>query len=118
MNLIKRIGYYFFGLSIGIVLISFIFNGKKTSCNYGPQARVKSQLLSKIIIIPDSLIERNISSESIKIFIKNSSVDFSMSNTQKDSCKTYVLKGYLSSKQSSIEVENCSKALSIIRVDP
>ena len=118
MALIKRIAYYFFGLSIGIILISFIFNGKKTSCNYGPQARVKSQLLSKVIIIPDSFIERNISDESIKNFIKNSSVDFSMSNTKKDSCKTYVLNGYLSSKQSSIEVENCSKSLSIIKINP
>ena len=118
MNLIKRIGYYFFGLSIGIVLISFIFNGKKTSCNYGPQARVKSQLLSKMIIIPDSLIERNISSESIKIFIKNSSVDFSMGNTQKDSCKTYVLNGYLSSKKTSIKFENCNRTVSIIEVNP
>lgn len=105
-------------MSIGLIILSFIFSGKKTSCNYGPQARVKSQLLKKEIIIPDSFIKMNISNQTINDFIKNSSVDFSMSNTNKDSCKTYVLNGYLSSKKTSIKFENCVKTLSLLEINP
>ena len=49
MAFLKRLGYYLFGLSIGVIILSFIFSGKKTSCNYGPQARVKSQLESVLL---------------------------------------------------------------------
>jgi len=105
-------------MSIGLIILSFIFSGKKTSCNYGPQARVKSQLLRKEIIIPDSFIKMNISNGAVNDFIRNSSVDFSMSNTLKDSCKTYVLNGYLSSKKTSIKFENCVKTLSLLEINP
>lgn len=105
-------------MSIGLIILSFIFSGKKTSCNYGPQARVKSQLLRKEIIIPDSFIKMNISNVTVNDFIRNSYVDFSMSNTLKDSCKTYVLNGYLSSKKTSIKFENCTKTVSLIEINP
>jgi len=119
MAFLKRLGYYLFGLSIGIIILSFIFNGKKTSCNYGPQARVKSQLLRKKINVPDSILNNkiNITDNTIEDFIKNSSIDFSMSNTKKDSCKTYVLKGYLISKHASIEIENCLKVVTVLKIN-
>tara|TARA_B100000767_G_C19720341_1_gene516955 strand:+ start:966 stop:1322 length:357 start_codon:yes stop_codon:yes gene_type:complete len=117
MTFIKRLGYFLFGLSIGIVILSFIFSGKKTSCNYGPQARVKNELIRKKINIADSLLTENVNVESIKKFIKNSSVDFSKSNTNKDSCKTYILRGYLNSKYTSIEVENCLKNIVLLDVN-
>ena len=56
--------------------------------------------------------------EFVNDFIKNSSVDFSKSNTNKDSCKTYVLNGYLSSKKTSIKFENCVKTLSLLEINP
>jgi len=119
MAFLKRLSYYLIGLSIGIIILSFIFNGKKTSCNYGPQARVKSQLLRKEINIPDSILENkiNITDKTIEDFIKNSSIDFSESNTKKDSCKTYVLKGYLISKHTSIEIENCLKVITVLKIN-
>ncbi len=39
MKLIQRIGYYLGGFSIGLVILAFFLNGKKTSCSYGPDAR-------------------------------------------------------------------------------
>ena len=119
MSFIKRLGYYLFGVSIGIIILSFIFSGKKTSCNYSPEARVKSQLLKKKITISNSITENNtISIESIKGFIKKSNINFSLSNTKKDSCKIYILNGYLSKKYSTIEVENCLKTITILKIDP
>ena len=52
MKILYRFGYYLAGLSIGLVFLAFIFNGKKTSCNYSPSARVKNNLLQKKIENP------------------------------------------------------------------
>jgi len=117
MSFIKRLGYFLFGLSIGLIILSFIFSGKKTSCNYGPQARVRSQLIKKKIDAPDSILVNNITIKSIKKFIENSSVDFSKSDTKKDSCKIYTLNGYLISKYASIQVENCLKKIKILEIN-
>ena len=116
MDFIKRLSYYLFGLSIGIVILIFIFNGKKTSCNYGPEARVKSQLLTKDIQISNKINNDNITNKLIKDFIKNSSVNFSKSNTTKDSCKTYILDGYIMSKFTTIELENCLNIVTVLEI--
>ncbi len=47
MTLLKRIGYYLGGFSIGLVLLAFFLSGKKTSCDYSPSARVKKNIRTK-----------------------------------------------------------------------
>ena len=47
MKLFFRIGYYLFGFTIGLFLLSIIFKGKKTSCNYSPNDRVINDLSKK-----------------------------------------------------------------------
>ena len=49
MRVIDRFGYYLGGFSVGLIFLGFVFSGKKTSCNYGPSARVKNNLLQKKI---------------------------------------------------------------------
>ena len=47
MSFLKRLYYYSTGFIIGIFFLFFIFNGKRTSCNYGPSARVIDNIISK-----------------------------------------------------------------------
>jgi len=47
MEFLHRLGYYLGGFSIGLVLLFFIFNGKRTQCHYGPEARVLDNLSDK-----------------------------------------------------------------------
>ena len=117
MSLIKRFSYYFFGLSIGLVILSFFLSGKKTSCNYGPESRVINELLKKEIII-EKITDFNykINTDDVKEFIKNSSVDFSNSNTSIDSCKIYNLTGYLLDEYKEILFENCAKTVRALSI--
>ena len=55
MKLLYRLGYYFVGFSVGLIFLTFIFSGKKTSCNYSPSARVKGNLEKKEIFISQEL---------------------------------------------------------------
>ena len=47
MSFLYRLGYYLGGFSAGLVILFFLFNGKRTQCNYGPEARVLNNLSEK-----------------------------------------------------------------------
>jgi len=51
MRVIDRFGYYLGGFSVGLIFLGFVFSGKKTSCNYGPSARVKNKVIVNFIPI-------------------------------------------------------------------
>ena len=55
MKLIQRVGYYLGGFSIGLVILAFFLSGKKTSCSYGPEARVLKNINAKKIIYSNKL---------------------------------------------------------------
>ena len=104
------------GFSVGLIFLAVIFKGKKTSCNYGPNDRVISNL-SKKNWNTESKNIRGFDSISFQGFLQKASVDFSKSNTRKDSCKTYFLNGFWEEKALSLEVENCEKTLNLIAFD-
>ena len=91
MNLLYRLGYYFAGFSVGLIFLTFIFSGKKTSCNYSPSDRVKGNLENKEISISQELQNKYpfLDENLIKNYIKNGKIDFAKSNVKLDSCKTY-----------------------------
>ena len=47
MSLMRRLGYYLGGFSIGLILLAFFLSGKRTSCDYGPEARVLKNIRTK-----------------------------------------------------------------------
>ena len=118
MNFLKRLGYYLGGFSAGLIFLAFFFNGKKTQCNYGPEARVLNDLSKKEwrfakgvypVILLDSL--------SINTFIEYADVDFSSSKTSIDSCKVYQIETELELKKYALRVENCKKNATILKIE-
>ncbi|PDH43531.1 MAG: hypothetical protein CND43_03770 [Flavobacteriales bacterium MED-G15] len=116
MKLLYRIGFYLVGFSVGLILLAVILKGKKTSCNYGPNDRVISNLSRKSW---SSEVVNHASFDAISFhkFLEKASVDFSKSDTQKDSCRVYFLNGYWNDQAISLEVENCEKEVKLIRLN-
>ena len=112
MPFIKRLSYYLFGLSLGIVLILLFFNAKNTKCNYSPQKRVINDLSSKKWISSNNKID------SLKYYtwLKNGKINFSKSNTKLDSCKIYCLETTDNQKKISIYLSNCNKIVKILNI--
>ena len=108
MEFLHRLGYYLGGFSIGLILLFFIFNGKRTQCHYGPEARVLDNLSDKNWVISPSLTT-SIELDSLKIhhMLNAADVDFRASDTSLDSCKIYVLNSYLGKRPVQLSVENC-----------
>ena len=121
MKLIQRLGYYLGGFSIGLIILAFFLSGKKTSCSYGPNARVlknistKELLYSKTVI--DQIEDQTIDTASISTILRKGNVNFSKSNTKLDSCKFYVIEDKINSKEIALTIENCDSIATIKQVE-
>lgn len=117
MKLIQRIGYYLGGFSLGLVILAFFFNGKKTSCSYGPDARVlKNIRLKKIEYSNDThsqLINNNLDSTAVNYVLKKGNINFSESNARQKPCGVYLVEGNYNEKEIELTIENCDSIATI-----
>ena len=111
MKLIQRIGYYLGGFSMGLIILAFFLNGKKTSCSYGPEARVIKNINSKNIIYDASI--QPLDSTLINHILKNGNINFSKSNTRQEPCGIYLLEGNYNNTEVKLTVENCDSIATI-----
>ena len=109
MDFSKKIKLFSFGLLLGTFFLITFLNGKKVSCNYGPESRVINNLKQKKWIFENKKI--TLDSLNIIDFLENSKVEFNKSNTKKDSCRVYYLKGIRQYKGIIIDAINCSKTV-------
>lgn len=121
MKLAHRIGYYLGGFAIGIVILMFFLSGKRTSCDYGPDARVlKNIRLKKRTFNEAALItmkSQGIDTSHISTALKVGDVLFSESDTNKDSCNIYAIKYKTDEKTIKFKAENCSKIATISNIE-
>lgn len=111
MKFIHRLGYYLGGFSIGLILLMFFLSGKKTSCDYGPEARVLKNINSKELNYTDGFIK---DSSAINHTLKYGDVNFSKSNTSKKQCNVYFIEGNYNDKIIELTVENCDSIAKIL----
>ncbi len=115
MTLIQRIGYYLGGFSIGLIILAFFFNGKKTSCAYGPEARVLKAITTKPLNYSPLLLDK-IDSATVKKLLKTGAIAFSKSDTRKKPCGIYVVENEWQDKPIELSVENCDSLVKILDV--
>lgn len=117
MKLIQRIGYYLGGFSMGLVILAFFLNGKKTSCSYGPEARVLKNINSKKVIYSDKvtsyLNSNSIDSAEIKTVLKKGDINFTDSKTRVKPCGIYNVEGTVNKKDIILIIENCDSIATI-----
>ena len=104
MSFIKRLFYYLGGVGLGIIILMFFLSGKKTSCDYGPNARtlkfLKSKPLQKSKDLEIELMRYNIDSLELQSTLDSGEVNFSSSETSNDSSKIYAIEINLEEKGS------------------
>jgi len=120
MKLIYRIAYYLGGFTIGIILLLFFLSGKRTSCDYGPNARTLKNIRTKRASYSSSalkaLSDNNLDTAAIQSVFLNGNVLFSESDTRPDSCKIYMVESLYEKKNIKVKVQNCNKEAAILDV--
>ena len=109
MDTPKKLKFFSFGLLLGTFFLFTFLNGKKLSCNYGPESRVINNLKQKKWVYK----RKNINQDTLDLidFLENSKVIFNKSNTRKDSCRVYRIRGLGKYQEIIINAENCSKVV-------
>lgn len=79
---------------------------EKTSCAYGPEARVLKNITTK----EHEYTNTTIDSALVASILQEGSVNFSKSDTKRDSCKLYIIEATLDAKDYELVIENCEKA--------
>ncbi|WP_067149365.1 DUF4258 domain-containing protein [Pseudotamlana agarivorans] len=117
MKLIQRIGYYLGGFSLGLIILAFFLSGKKTSCSYGPDARVLKNINSKKIIyspeVKQSINDKYTDSSEISTILKKGDINFSDSNPRQAPCGIYSIEGEHKNRNIQLTVENCDSIATI-----
>lgn len=121
MKFIKRLGFYSGGFIIGLLLLFFFLGGKRTSCDYGPNARTLKNIRIKERAFSDKTLQQlkqqQLDTSAITKLLEDGNVLFSESNTELDSCKVYVIEGTVSDKNLKISVENCNTKATILSAE-
>ncbi len=102
-KLIRRFGYYLVGLALGVVALTYINQQKGTTFNYGPNARVLSQLrLRDTLKISTEakymLQQHHLDSLDIQYVLHKGEWDRSKSNVHKKPCPDYWLDATIGKK--------------------
>jgi hypothetical protein len=87
MNFISRLSYFSGGFLIGLAFLMFFLSGKKTSCSYFPESRVKKDISRKNLEF-QNLLKKEDSLILIKV-LQNGVINFSKSKTDLINCKEY-----------------------------
>ena len=105
MNFIKRLTFFSGGFIIGLLFLMFFLSGKKTSCNYMPNSRVKNDILKKNI----SFSKLKNKSDSLVILnsISDGNIIFSKSDTSKKKCKEYYFENNNKNNEIWLKINNC-----------
>jgi hypothetical protein len=117
MHIAKRFGFYGFGFVIGLLLLFFFLNGKKAGCDYGPDARTLKNIKIKQRVFStqslQALKQNNLDTSAVSSLLRFGDVNFGESNTKLDSCKVYVIEGFVKNTNLKMNVQNCDKTATI-----
>ncbi len=120
MQLLKRIGYYLVGVSLGSIAVLFFWKQKNVSFDYLPNARtlknirVKERLFSEQATL--KMLEKQIDTAMITRILKYGEVDFSKSKTNLKPCREYWIDAKNLQKEISLVVKNCDSTATITKI--
>lgn len=102
---------------MGLIILAFFLSGKKTSCSYGPDARVIKNISQKKIaytnVAQTFINNNNLDSLAIKTILQSGNVNFSKSNARQEPCGLYLIESRYKDKNVELFVENCDSLATV-----
>jgi len=123
LSFIKRLTYYLGGVGLGSLLLMFFLSGKKTSCDYGPNARTLKFLKNKPLKITqktiDNLDKFGLDTTKINQVFESGEINFSKSQISRTLPNIYILEFNIDSiGQSDFIFEAQKDSIRLISIKP
>tara|TARA_B100000795_G_C22676488_1_gene389990 strand:+ start:259 stop:636 length:378 start_codon:yes stop_codon:yes gene_type:complete len=117
MSLFKRFIYYLLGVSLGSIIVYFIWTGKEVSFDYGMDARTLKTIRTKALIYSetaDSYMKKfKIDSLAIQYVLTKGDVNFGKSNQHKEPCPEYSVTGEYKDRRIDLWIIRCESTSTI-----
>ena len=120
MTFKERLPYFLGGLTIGIIIVVFIFDKKNTTFDYGPNARVLKNLRTKERVYSKEALESmyyyQLDTSTVSKILTNGNVDLG-NKIKLDSCLyQYSIQGSKKLKNIELIVKNCDSTAFIEKI--
>lgn len=115
MAFLKRLGFFLFGLAIGLIFLAFFLKKKSDETGvefcYFPNCRTLKDIRSKPLSYSDAVSKMiaggELDSMGITHILSKGEVDFGKSDTKTKDCKTYIIIGEVKGIEAVMKVKNC-----------
>lgn len=120
MTFKQRLPYFLGGLTIGIIIVVFIFGKKNTTFDYGPNARVLKNLKTKNRVFSKEALSTmyyyQLDTATVSKILNSGNVDLG-NKVKLDSCMyQYSIKGARELKNIELIVKNCDSTAVIDKI--
>lgn len=114
----KRLGFFLFGLAVGIYLLGRIYEKKNATFEYGPNARTLKSIRNKPHFVYAEEVERlmqqqNIDTIAVQSLLYYGKIKFTKENRGKAPCHTYLIEPTKKTANISISVERCDSIATV-----
>lgn len=120
-DLLKRFKLFGSGMTLGIVMLVFFFNGKKASCNWFPNAKALEYIRNKNIKYSPELnvqLQNKLTdSLDIQTILLEGNIDFSKSQQHQKPCQKYWIDGLAKSKKVTLHIKICDSIATLSKLD-
>jgi len=103
-----------------LIILAFFLNGKKVSCDYGPESRVLKNINTKNIVFSEAILTdlstKKIDSTTISYLLKKGDINFSKSTPREKPCGIYAIEGEYKDIEMLMTVQNCDSIATILNV--
>ena len=117
MSLLKRVGWYLGGFSVGLIILSIFLKKKNAEFCYGIDCRILKNIRSKNVVYSkpanDFMLSNGIDTLVINGILLKGDVNMSKSNTKLDSCKIYSVEGNYKEDLLFLTIQNCNKTATV-----
>ena len=115
--LIKRIGYFLVGVSLGSIGVYFFWQKKNATFDYGMDARTLKTIRIKERVFSDNakrvMLNSDIDSTKISTILYTGDVDFGKSKPRQKPCAEYYITGNNDLENVSLLVKRCDSVSTI-----
>ena len=118
----KRLGYFLFGLSLGVFLLGRFYDKKNASFDYGPNARTLKSIRNKPHFVystevKEIMTQHNIDTSAVKSLLFFGDIKFNKSNRGKAPCHTYLIEPTNKTATISITVKRCDSVATVTELE-
>lgn len=118
----KRLGFFLFGLAVGIYLLGRFYDKKNATFEYGPNARTLKSIRNKPHFVYDEEVKKimeaqNIDTIAVQSLLYYGKIKFTKENRGKAPCHTYKIEPSKKTAPISINVKRCDSVATVVNLE-